>query len=326
MKSNLEVFTLMKKNPESLIDRYYADQNNLIIIPKTKDESNVLTKAAEDLYRYIDTFETLNTDLKNQTSTDLIHQLLIKIDDIIMNTPNINFTPFCQYFLVYNLSQSLYRVIEDNDRLPLLKDLIIGYIENRHHIYKSHGYTPVVMQTMYDNYSHKRKNKIGGIKIATQLQEIGITNIITHIDEDDVLDTYYLIPDMFNKTLIQEIFNKNNITINSDKLSQLPDIIIKIKKDYFLIEHQTMKEIGGGKEKKAKEKLNYIKQKTTNPHLHFITYIDGLLSNAIFSQNKVRQRIRAQEFQRILKVKPQNYLMNTFAFSEFFKDLKESAK
>lgn len=326
MKNNLEVFTLMKKNPESLIDRYYADQNNLVIIPKTKDESNALTTAAEDLYRYIDTFETLNTDLKNQASADLIHQLLIKIDNIIMNTPNINFTSFCQYFLVYNLSQSLYRVIEDEDRLPLLKDLIIGYIENRHHIYKSHGYTPIVMQTMCDNYSHKRKNKTGAIKITTQLHEIGITNVITHIDEDDTLDMYYLIPDMFNKTLIQEIFEKNNISINSVRLSQLPNVIIKIKKDYFLIEHQTMKETGGGKEKKAKEKLDYIKQKTTNPNLHFITYIDGPLPNAIFSQNKVIQRIRAKEFRRILKTKPQNYLMNTYAFAEFFKDLIKETK
>ncbi|MBR3913705.1 MAG: hypothetical protein IKJ28_05675 [Alphaproteobacteria bacterium] len=90
----------MKKNPESLIDRHYAAQNNLVIIPNTKNESNTLTKATENLYRYIDTFETLNTDLKNQVSTDLIHQLLIKIDNIIMNTPNIKFTSFCQYFLV----------------------------------------------------------------------------------------------------------------------------------------------------------------------------------------------------------------------------------
>ena len=238
----------MKKNPESLIDRHYAAQNNLVIVPNTKNESNTLTKATENLYRYIDTFETLNTDLKNQVSTDLIHQLLIKIDNIIMNTPNIKFTSFCQYFLVYNLSQSLYRVIANKDRLPLLKDLIIGYIKNRHHIYKSHGYTPVIMQTMYD-----KKNKTGGIKIATQIQEIDIINIMTHLDEDDSLDMYYLIPDMFNKTLIQKIFDINNISISSEKLSQLPDIIIKIKKDYFLIEYQTMKKTGGGKEKKPKK-------------------------------------------------------------------------
>ncbi|MBR3913704.1 MAG: hypothetical protein IKJ28_05670 [Alphaproteobacteria bacterium] len=101
---------------------------------------------------------------------------------------------------------------------------------------------------MYD-----KKNKTGGIKIATQIQEIDIINIMTHLDEDDSLDMYYLIPDMFNKTLIQKIFDINNISISSEKLSQLPDIIIKIKKDYFLIEYQTMKKTGGGKEKKPKK-------------------------------------------------------------------------
>ena len=35
---------------------------------------------------------------------------------------------------------------------------------------------------------------------------------MTHLDEDDSLDMYYLIPDMFNKTLIQKIFDINNIS------------------------------------------------------------------------------------------------------------------
>lgn len=322
MKSNLDFFNLMKQYPEEVIDGYYSHLNGVIIIPQNKDESNALTKATDELYRYIDTFETLCLDFKEKDNTDLIDKILKKIDDILVKVRNINYTSFCQYFMVQNLSHSIYTSLEQEQRYEILKELIKGYIQHRHHLYKAHGYSNVVLQTMSDNYSHKRKGKAGIIKIENQLKEVGIVNRIKTI-EDDTLDTFYLLPDKGDKKVFNAILKKHNISFifSKQKQGKLPDVMIKIKGDYYIVEHKSMKEPGGGQDKQIVEVLDFIRYTEKDSHIHYITYLDGVFSNRFLGHSKAKNEVQYIDIQNILKSNTQNYFVNTATFKLLLKEL-----
>ena len=322
MKSNLEFFDLMKDFPEQIVDPYYANSNNVVIIPTQKDEQNQLTQAATDLCRYFDRFETLFEAADKDVV--LINQLLHRIDDILMNVPNINYTPFCQYFMVHNLSYSIYTGMrEEEKRINVLKDLLISYIRNRHHLYKMHGYSPVILQTMSDNYSHKRKGKIGINKIEKQLADVGITTRLTNIEQDELLDSFYLFPDKGDKELFHTLLAKHHIAFRfgAQKQGKLPDVMIKIKGQYYVLEHKSMKESGGGQDKQMVEVLDFIRYSEENKQVHYITYLDGILSNRFLGHSKAKNEVQYMDIQRILQANPQNYFVNTTTFTLLLKEL-----
>ena len=323
MKSNLDFFNLMKQYPEKVIDGYYSHLNGVMIIPTDKNESNTLTKATDELYRYIDTFETIYLDLNEKENVDLLKKILEKIDTVLVKTKNINYTSFCQYFMVQNLSHSIYRSLEKEQRCDILKELIKGYIQHRHHLYKTHGYSHVVLQTMSDNYSHKRKGKTGIIKIENQLKEVGVLNRIKSIEEDDVTDTFYLLPDKGNKKIFNTLLKKHNIdfVFSKKKQGKLPDVVIKIKGDYYIVEHKSMKEPGGGQDKQIVEVLDFIRYTESNSHIHYITYLDGVFSNRFLGHSKAKNEVQYTDIQNTLKNNPKNYFVNTVTFKMLLENL-----
>ena len=322
MKSNLDFFKLMKKHPEKVIDGYYSNLNETLIIPLDKEESNLLTLKTNDLYRYIDTLETLLVDLSGTEAEVLIEEVLTKIDTILTTVLNINYTSFCQYFMVQNLSHSIYKSLEKTERLSILKELVKSYIANRHSLYKMHGYTPVVLQTMSDNYSHKRKGKAGIIKIENQLKELGITTKLQSLAEANI-DTFYILPDKGDKTLFNALLKKHNIdfVFSGKKQGKLPDVLVKIKEEFYIIEHKSMKEPGGGQDKQIVEVLDFIRYSETNPHVHYITYLDGIFANRFLAHSTAKNEVQYQEVQDILKKNPQNYFVNTKTFTLLLKDI-----
>lgn len=323
MRSNLYFFNLMKKYPEQVLDEYYSHLNNILVIPDDKKETNALTEATECLYRYIDTFETLYADLETESNTALINKLLGKIDDLLMNTQCINYTSFCQYFMVQNISHSIYLSLKTESRIEILKELVKGYIKDRHHLYKIHGYTNVVLQTMSDNYSHKRKGKAGIIKIEKQLKEAGIIYRLNDSKEDNTKDIYYLLPDKGDKDIFDKILKKYKIAFNFRELKQgkLPDVMIKIGDDFYIIEHKSMKEAGGGQDKQIVEVLDFIRYAERNTHIHYITYLDGIFSNRFLGHSSAKNEVQYVEIQNVLKENPQNYFVNTHTFAELIRYL-----
>ncbi len=323
LKSNIDYFNLMINKPEALVEMCYADREDVLIIPETKNERNELTKATDDLYRFIDVFETLSKELKNVASADVFSELLEKTDAILMTVKGINFCSFCQYFMVKNISHSLYSGLEKPMRLSVLNMLMGDYIKRRHHIYKSHGYTPVVLQTMCDNYSHKRKGKVGIAKIEKQLKKmLKITDKTCPPEEPDC---YYLEPDKSGKKTFENVLKKHNVLFRFRKTKQgkLPDVLLKIKNEYYLIEHKSMKETGGGQDKQIAEVLDFIRYTEKNGYFHYVTYLDGVFSNRLSSCATGKNATQYAQIQNVLKKNPKNYFVNTSAFLELLNDLSD---
>ena len=105
------------------------------------------------------------------------------------------YSAFCQYFNVHNMNYSIFQNLNLDDKIKVIKFIVAYYINDRHQMYKSHGYSNVVLQVMCDNYSHKRKGSYGANKIADILKINGINDLTKMTSKDFDQECWYLLSD-----------------------------------------------------------------------------------------------------------------------------------
>ena len=158
MKTNIEYFEYSKNHPEALLDPFYA--KSMVVIPSTKEEKNLLTENNEKMIKLITAFSVLD-DYKKDENDETVQQIVDDIINILNNTPNINYSAFTQFFMVYNSTYSIYQSLKNDQKKKLVYEMLKKYCNERHEMYTSHGYSNAILQVMCDNYSHKRNSKSG---------------------------------------------------------------------------------------------------------------------------------------------------------------------
>ena len=138
MKTNIEFFNYSKNNPEDILDPFYA--KDMVVIPSKKEEVNKLTENNEKMIKLITTFSVLDECYKND-SNEIVQKIVLDIIDILNNTPNINFSAFTQFFMVYNSTFSIYKSLSLEDKKRLVYEMLKKYCKERHDMYMSHGYS-----------------------------------------------------------------------------------------------------------------------------------------------------------------------------------------
>jgi hypothetical protein len=131
--------------------------------------------------------------------------------------------------MVFGLSNSLMRKKTKKERLPILKCMLDLYINNRHNMYKAHGYSNMILQVISDNYSHKRTGSTGNIKIEQILQSYAFKR---YDSGDDIeKDSFYLLPDKGDKKIFIEILKNNDILLNGLQINKVkcPMLICRLK-------------------------------------------------------------------------------------------------
>lgn len=317
--NNIDFFNLIASHPETLLDKAYAAANDILIIPTNAHQSNSLTQANAKLIRYISTFHTLTQDL-HLTRTDTQVQKLLTEIMRVLEVKNIHFSAFCQYFMVHNLSFSIYKDLAEDDKRDFLFYVLEAYITKRHDVYLSYGYSDIVLQTLCDNYSHKRKGMAGIRKIEQQLVGLGFSHAKKY---KELGSKTYLFPDKKDKKLFKDILTKKNISFvfRDAKQGKNPDILFIVGSEIYIVEHKTMKESGGGQDKQVVEVLDFIRQQDSNPQVHYITYMDGIFVNKLVHASHDKSKVQLEQATEILKKNPRNYFVNTFAFEKLLNHL-----
>ena len=123
--TNLDYFTFSAKHPEPLPDPFYKDGREMVI-PPTADESNPLTNRNARLLELVSAFHVLDA-AKSGDVNPHVDEILDEIRDILDKTPNINFSAFTQFFLVYNISHDTYLALDPKAKTAFLKDILRRY-------------------------------------------------------------------------------------------------------------------------------------------------------------------------------------------------------
>lgn len=314
---NLVCFNWSIDHEEPLIDHFY--QKGLLVIPKTNASSNALTINNGKLIELISAFNVLHEMGKDEFSEDM-QKIVNAVINILNSTENINFSAFVQFFMVYNLSYSLFKTFDSTKKKKLIYEMLERYCKERHQMYLSHGYSNTVLQVMSDNYSHKRNSKTGILKIESILEPYGIKKCERWMTSKN---DFYFLPDKGAKGLFEYFLRDLNVEMKSRETEQgkLPDMVFKHGEDYYVMELKTMKESGGGQDKQIVEVANFIRYQEKNEHIHYVTFLDGAYTNLIFHDMQPKLQKQRQDIKQSLMNNPQNYFVNTAGFKKFCEDI-----
>ena len=315
---NLAYFNYSKNNPENLNDPYY--ERKMVVLPPSISLDNLLTKNYKRMIDLITTFKVLiSQDIKSNSLT--INAIIDEIDEIMLKTPNINYTPFSQFFMVYNHTYSQFRQFDKTKRKNFIFEMLVKYCEERHDLYLSHGYTNSILQVICDSYSHKRNSKTTINKVLAILAPLSLIHIKS-IEETD-LDNFYFLPDKGNKKLFDSFLEKFKLDMKSREIEhgKYPDIVFKHNDNYYICELKTMKGIGGGQSKQIVEINNFIDYSETFSNFHYITFLDNEYANTIFNSNAPRITKQRERIEISLKNNPKNFFLNTAGLSKFIEDI-----
>lgn len=319
--NNLDYFEISTSHKEDLIDPNYHLAVDRRIIPLTKEENNALTTSNSKVIRFISSIQTMIYELGFELDNPKVEQTLRLIINEL-KTPGMNYSAFCQYFNVHNINYSIFKNLTIEKQLSVLKFIIKPYIETRHKMYESHGYTNVVLQVMCDNYSHKRKGTYGTNKIAFLLLSLGINDLAKMPKPSFEQNTFFLLSDKTGKTMFRKFAKLKGIKLHEEgkTTEKFPDALIKIGKNYFIVEQKNMKEIGGGQDKQTVEITDFISKNPEFEDLHYVTFIDGIYFNQIDKSSTSKTLQQYTDIITSLTKYKSNYFVNSYGFKSLIQD------
>ena len=318
MMNNYDYFKHSKNDPEELFDSFY--KKGVSVIPPDPSETNPLTFNNAKMIERISTFHYLIS--KNLTSSDeLVIDVVNEIVDILTNTPNINYSAFSQFFMVYNTTYTYFSELEYTEKFDFVYQMLLKYCDERHDLYLAHGYSNAILQVMSDNYSHKRNGKTTIEKILSILNPYSLERITDIHSTDDT--NYYFLPDKGDKHLFEAFLEKYNLKMESRAIEQnkLPDIVFHCNGQFYVCELKTMKGCGGGQNKQIVEVAYFIKFSEQDSRFHYVAFLDGDYANTLFHSNMPKVVAQRTDIANALKNNPSNYFVNTAGFKKLAEDI-----
>ena len=324
MQNNLDYFNYSLKNSDEIFDTSNPNGIQVISDNPSGKPTNLMTKNKK-LLEYITAYK-IARETKNDSFCDVVIE---KIIDILSDTKNINYSPFCNYFQVlgYSYNAFITSKLSVEEKKEIITTIVEYYIKYRHNLYLSHGYSDICLQINSDISSSRRKGKTGIEKIEETLKSFNKYNFIHCKDTESFLsnDYTYLFPDKGDTKIFDEFIQDNNINFNSRELrdGKNPDMLLKIKNDFFIIEHKLTNGGGGSQNAEINEIISFIKfsESQNKINLHYVSCLAGNYINSWNeSQTANRQTIQFENISKNLNENPANYFVNGKGLSQLIKD------
>lgn len=316
---NRELFEFSLTHPEPIIDEFYLKNGNLIISEDAKSP----TDATQKNFDLLESVSTYNFAKKNKDGS-IAEKALEKMLEI-MQCKNINYSEFVSFWPVADISYSLFGKMNLEEQRDILRNIVEKYIELRHVLYLSYGYTPITLQVSKDAKAHKESGNLGIYKVSKILDDAGYRKSNDETPEEFLLqdDKKYIEADKKGKGLFKNFLHRHEIKFlwSKKKEQKMPDFLIKDGDDIFILEHKHMKEGGGGQDKQINEIISLIGFNENNPKIHYISFLDGMYFNLLASTKHSKNGKLSNQIKNIkknLNRNKQNYFVNTAGFKKLF--------
>lgn len=319
---NKDYFKYSQSHDDDIVD--FSKPEGMLVINKNSSEpATSLMKANHELIELISTYKTL---VNSSFSQNDINKIVDKIISIIETTNLINYSSFCVYLQVVGYSYSSYcsekNAMTIDDKRELMEQLLKLYISNRHDMYLYHGYSDQVLQVQSDAASSRRKGKTGIEKMEEIMKPLGFVRAKTILDLKHK-NYCYLLPDKGDLELFNRFLNECEICFEFRKTrdNKSPDMLLKIKNDYYILEHKLTNGGGGAQNAEINEIIQFINFKERNPNWHYISCLQGNFFKKLNENNKEpRTATQYKNIMSALELYPLNYFLNGKGFEKLIND------
>ncbi len=323
--SNFDYFNYSLTREDTLID-FSRPEGTLVISKNASFPPTSLMDASNKLNELIITYKTL-TENGNYTD-DVITGIVDEIITLLLSKKaiNINYTPFCNYFQVLGYSYSTFEGTKNKTTLQekrdIIKMILSCYIENRLDLYQFHGYSHISLQVNSDLSSSRRKSKTGIEKIEEVILPLGFVRARSK-NQLESFSLCYITPDKGDNALFREFLQEKGIAFEFSRTrdNKTPDLLIKIKEHYFIIEHKLTNGGGGAQNAEINEIIQFISYRESNENVHYVSCLQGDYFSKLSGQN-LEPKVRTQylNIQNNLTVNPQNYFVNGLGIVKLIRD------
>lgn len=315
---NLKLFELSIASYKLNMD--FSNPEGYIVIPKEKSEQNKLTNANHKLIELITTYKTIRNDpeASDEYKEKILSDILGIIDD---DSVKINYTGLCVYFQVLRFSWNTFinskNKLSPVERLEILRSVVNLYIDNRHDIYLEHGYSDSSLQMQSDCATSRRSGGIASNNLKSIMEKYNFKFANSY---DDFMDgnTYFFPED--NKELLNEVIEKQGIdfAFKDNHENKHPDLMFKIKKHFYILEHKLASGGGGSQNQEIGEIISFIGQDESNTYVHYISCLQGDILGRLTGDENAEPKIRVQ-YNKILnnlKEHRSNYFLSELGLNE----------
>lgn len=316
MINNLELFEFCLKNAEPIIDENYIKKVDLIISKKGDQPTSLMRKNSE-LQEVVSAFSFA---YKNQI--EVAQEKALEVLMTILEEEDINYCEFVSFWSVMDISYSNFVYLNSSNKKQVLQKILKEYIRSRHDLYLYHGYSATTLQAGKDAKAHKKNGSLGAQKIKSILDRFEFANANLFPVQDFIKSTrnLYLECDKKGKKVFLEIIRNQKIAFSWSKNFQgkLPDFLLKIGEDIFVLEHKNSNESGGGQNKQISELISFIEETESSKSFHYISFLDGSYFNLLNTSNGQENKLskQAKNIRSNLEKNPKNYFVNTAGFKK----------
>lgn len=320
---NLDALELSVANSKMNFD--FSNPMGTLVIPKEKGKDNRLTAANKKVLELITTYKTVKDD--SDVPEEYKEKIIYSIMEILDTVDNINYSSFCIYFQVLRFSHDSFenarkkKLLTNSERAELLKNAVELYIENRHDIYSSHGYSDMALQVRCDCGSSRRSRSIGSNSLKNIMDNFNINQVYSY--DDFMKGNSFFFPEDL-KNLLIEVIEKNSIDFKFREThdGKYPDLMFKIGNQFYILEHKLATGRGGAQNSEINEIITFIGQEESNINVHYISCLQGDMLNTIFDSNPdPKTKTQHDNIINHLKDNSNNYFLNEFGLNELLKIL-----
>lgn len=321
---NKDYFKFSQENDDDIVD-FSKPEGVLVINRNANEPETALMIANHNLTELITTYKTIRND--KDIDPNYVNKILDRIIHIIETTNLINYSAFCVYLQVVGYSFSSYNseknAMLQSEKRDLIRQLLDLYIDNRHDMYLYHGYSDQVLQVNSDAASSRRKGKTGIEKMEDILKPLGFVKAKT-VFELKERRFCYLLPDKGDLDLFNRFLRENGIIFEFRKTrdNKNPDMFLKIKDDYYILEHKLTNGGGGSQNAEINEIIQFINYDEGKEHWHYISCLQGNFFKKLNSSNLEPKA--ASQYRNVinnLNNHKGNYFINGKGFEKLMHDL-----
>ena len=324
LKKNICYFKHSLKNSDVRLN--LSNTLGLLVITRNANEKpNELMKKNQELLDLITTYKTLRSIDNRNNDINKVIDKIINITIHGSNNIHLNYSPFYTYLNVLNYSYCDFKKdlkkLKDGEKRELLKCICDAYIDNRHNVYNSHGYSNSMLQIRADD-STSRTNSITANKQIESLIEPYKIKITKSYNDFVRCNKACIWPDRGNKDIFDKWLDENHIDYRFNQ-GKRPDCLIKFNDKYLMIEHKIVNSGGGHQNEQINETIDFI-NRSIGKNIYLISCLAGDYFNKFNCDSmNISNKIEKQkdEIVKSLKNNTNSYYLNGEGLKQLFKDL-----